>query len=146
MNKTPSDPSSGQPWYREGLAFACTGCGQCCTGDPGYVWVNQAEVEAIAAALDMDVEIFERAYVHHVGRRRSLQELPNGDCVLFDAAAARCTVYAARPRQCRSWPFWPSNIRTPDAWRRTCEDCPGAGKGPVIPLEEMEALRGLIQI
>jgi uncharacterized protein len=41
------------PWYRDGLAFACTGCGDCCTGAPGYVWVTRAEIEAMAAALGL---------------------------------------------------------------------------------------------
>ena len=34
------------PWYKDGLRFQCTGCGDCCTGGPGYVWVNQAEIDA----------------------------------------------------------------------------------------------------
>ena len=40
-----------EPWYSDGLKFDCTGCGDCCTGDPGYVWVSRAEIEALAAAL-----------------------------------------------------------------------------------------------
>ena len=40
-----------EPWYKDGLKFKCTQCGDCCTGAPGYVWVNQAEVEGIAAEL-----------------------------------------------------------------------------------------------
>jgi len=147
MHEPPSESASPQrPWYRAGLAFACTGCGRCCTGDPGYVWVNQAEIEAMAALLSMDVEDFRQAHVRQVGRRHSLREEDNGDCVLFDPATSRCRVYPVRPRQCRSWPFWASNLRTPDAWRRTCRECPGAGHGPLVPLDQIEALRGLIQI
>jgi hypothetical protein len=37
------------PWYKDGLRFTCTGCGDCCTGAPGYVWVNKEEIEALAA-------------------------------------------------------------------------------------------------
>ena len=36
-------------WYRDGLQFECTQCGNCCTGDPGYVWVTPEEIKAIAA-------------------------------------------------------------------------------------------------
>ena len=34
------DPSPNTPWYADGLPFTCTQCGDCCTGDPGYVWVT----------------------------------------------------------------------------------------------------------
>ena len=33
-----------QPWYKDGLGFQCTQCGDCCTGAPGYVWINAAEI------------------------------------------------------------------------------------------------------
>jgi uncharacterized protein len=135
-----------RPWYRDGLRFQCTGCGGCCTGDPGWVWVNQAEIDALARTLGMTPETFERAYVRTVGRRRSLREMADGDCVFYDPQTARCRVYAVRPRQCRSWPFWPSNIRTPQAWQHTCEACPGAGQGPKVSLAEIETQRGVIQI
>jgi uncharacterized protein len=134
------------PWYHEGLRFRCTGCGACCTGEPGYMWVNEAEIHAMAAALGIAPEDFEKTFVRHEGRRRTLKERPDGDCVLLHDATSRCRVYAARPRQCRSWPFWSSNLRTPEDWQRTCEACPGAGTGPRIPLEEIELRRGLIQI
>ena len=45
----PTMPEGNEPWYAEGLKFQCTGCGDCCTGAPGYVWVNQAEIDALAA-------------------------------------------------------------------------------------------------
>ncbi len=72
------------PWYEDGLRFQCLGCGQCCTGEPGYVWVDDAEIAALAAALNVDVDQFERSYVRRVGKKKSLVELPGGDCVFFD--------------------------------------------------------------
>ena len=76
-----------EPWFQDGLKFTCTGCGDCCTGEPGYVWVNKAEIAALAAAVDLTVEEFERRYVRTVGIRKSLIELANGDCVFFDNQA-----------------------------------------------------------
>ena len=136
-----------QPWYQNGLRFRCTQCGDCCTGAPGYVWVNQAEIDRLAAELQMaDVGRFERLYVRQIGIRRSLQELPNGDCVFFDSQQRRCQVYAARPRQCRSWPFWDSNLRTPEAWQATCDICPGSGRGRLHTVEQIESSRGVIRV
>ncbi len=126
-----------KPWFAEGLKFKCSQCGDCCTGAPGYVWVNKEEIRALAATQAMEVAEFEQKYVRRVGIRLSLVEYPNGDCVFFDTQTRRCTVYEARPRQCRTWPFWESNVRTPETWQQTCEACPGSGQGTLYPLEKI---------
>ena len=113
----------------DGLRFTCSACGDCCTGEPGHVWVNEDEVAALAAALQLTPDAFEAQHVRKLGSRRSLLERFNGDCVLFDPDARRCTVYAARPTQCRTWPFWRSNVESEAAWQETCEVCPGSGEG-----------------
>lgn len=130
-----------QPWYADGLKFKCTECGDCCTGAPGYVWVNKEEIEAIAALMQLGVETFEDKYVRQVGVRKSLVEFPDGACVLLDPETRKCTVYAARPRQCRTWPFWDSNLKSPADWKHTCEVCPGSGKGKLYTLEQIEEQR-----
>jgi Fe-S-cluster containining protein len=135
-----------QPWYADGLRFQCTGCGDCCTGAPGYVWVTQAEIDALALRLDMDVAAFERKYVREVGVRRTLKERRNYDCVFLDAETRKCTVYEDRPRQCRTWPFWNSNLKSPEAWQQTCEVCPGSGKGRLYSIEVIDQQRGVINI
>ena len=134
------------PWYRDGLQFSCTQCGDCCTGAPGHVWVNNEEIAALAAAVGEDVETFEDNYVRRVGARKSLKELPNNDCVLFDGKARRCSVYEARPRQCRTWPFWDSNLKTPEDWKQTCSVCPGSGQGRLDTLEEIEPQRNVMKV
>jgi len=134
------------PWFENGLRFQCTECGDCCTGAPGYVWVNTAEIEALANKLAMTVPDFEEKYVRVVGVRKTLEEYPNGDCVFFDGATRKCTVYELRPRQCRTWPFWHSNIRTAEAWERTCEVCPGSGKGNLVTAEEILERSAVIRL
>jgi Fe-S-cluster containining protein len=135
-----------EPWYADGLKFKCSQCGDCCTGAPGFVWVTNEEIAALAGLVGESVEKFERQYVRTVGIRKSLREFPNGDCVFFDGETRKCTVYSARPRQCRTWPFWDSNLASPEAWERTCEICPGSGQGKVYQLEEIEKLRETIRI
>jgi Fe-S-cluster containining protein len=135
-----------QPWYADGLKFKCTQCGDCCTGAPGYVWVNADEIAALAAETGDDVERFENLYVRKVGARKSLKEFPNGDCVFFDTQSRRCTVYNGRPLQCRTWPFWDSNLKTPEDWQQTCEVCPGSGKGKLYQLEQIEEQRKVVKV
>lgn len=128
---------SDLPWFKDGLKFNCTQCGDCCTGAPGYVWVNQEEIGQLASHLGLSIDEFEQKYVRQVGIRKSLVEYSNGDCVFFDGQKRKCTVYEARPRQCRTWPFWNSNIRTPEAWAETCQVCPGSGTGNLVPVEQI---------
>jgi Fe-S-cluster containining protein len=138
---------SNQPWYHEGLPFECIpGCGRCCTGEPGYVWVNQEEIQSLATAGGMETSQFEELFVRQVGHRKSLVEHPNGDCVFYDREARQCLVYVLRPRQCRSFPFWESNVRTPEAWQDACQMCPGCGQGPIVPFEEIQARLRTIKI
>ncbi|RIK83123.1 MAG: hypothetical protein DCC67_06285 [Planctomycetota bacterium] len=141
----PAGQPSPEPWYAGGLRFSCTGCGDCCTGAPGYVWVNQQEIDALAARLGMSVEAFEKRYVRQVGVRRSLVERKNYDCVFLDGNR-RCTVYEDRPRQCRTWPFWDSNLKSPAAWQAACEACPGSGQGKLYTLESISEQAAAIRI
>ena len=129
---------TGKAWYHEGLRFACAGCGRCCSGEPGYVWVTKAEIEEMAAALGEALADFESRFVRQIGIRKSLIEQPNGDCIFFDGKARRCRVYQARPRQCRTWPFWQSNLTSRQRWQQTCEACPGSGQGRLVAWEEIE--------
>jgi Fe-S-cluster containining protein len=135
-----------QPWYKDGLQFQCTGCGDCCTGAPGYVWVNKEDIANLAARVELTIDEFESKYVRSVGARKSLVEFKNGDCVFFDGETRKCRVYEARPRQCRTWPFWDSNVRTPEAWAQTCQVCPGSGTGKLYQLEQIEAQKAVIRI
>jgi len=137
---------TAKPWYHEGLRFRCLGCGRCCTGEPGYVWVTAAEIALLAAALQVDVSSFENAFVRAVGKRRSLVELPNGDCIFFDSNARRCTAYDCRPAQCRTWPFWESNVSSRKAWEETCRACPGSGRGTRIAPEQIGHLTSVVRL
>jgi len=135
-----------QPWFKDGLPFTCSQCGDCCTGAPGYVWVNKEEIAALAKRLALDVETFERQYVREVGIRKSLVEYENGDCAFFDSQKRQCTVYSDRPRQCRTWPFWESNLRSEEAWQETCRVCPGSGQGELVQLDQILDQASLIKV
>ena len=129
--------SKTTPWYRDGLAFTCTQCGRCCGGAPGFVWVEPHEIAAIAKALDMQPAEFQLKHTRLLGGRRSLLELPNGDCEFLERRSdgkTACRVHAQRPRQCRTWPFWASNLRSRNTWNAAARDCPGMNQGAHHPL------------
>ena len=135
-----------KPWYHEGLRFECTGCGDCCTGAPGYVWVDDEEIAVLAAAVGIELEDFVARYTRRVAGRTSLVEFSNGDCVFFDDATRRCMVYDDRPRQCRTWPFWDSNLSSPAEWARTGRSCPGVDNGPLFPLQAIRSRAKVIDV
>ena len=64
----------------------------------------------------------------------------------LDEKTRTCTAYEERPRQCKTWPFWDSNIRTPDAWAEAAEACPGCNKGNLVPLESIVEQASKIRI
>lgn len=128
-----------EPWYKDGLQFSCTGCGNCCTGPAGYVWVSEAEIAQIAQFRGQSVGEIKIFHTRLVGAKVSLTEFANGDCTFFDPSSRKCTIYPARPTQCRTWPFWRSNLRHPEAWKKVQETCPGAGHGTLISLPVIES-------
>jgi hypothetical protein len=128
-------------WYADGLRFSCTRCGACCTGAPGYVWVTEEEIERLAEFRGETVNQFGSRFVRRVSQRFSLVERPGGDCVFWDREDG-CTVYPARPVQCRTWPFWSENIATRKDWERVRRVCPGSGTGTWFSWDEIEAAAG----
>ena len=125
-----------QPWYRDGLRFECTQCGKCCTGEPGFVWVNDEEIDKLAKFRGDVRHEFTAMYTKKARGKVTLREKADGACVFYDDRRG-CTVYSVRPRQCRTWPFWESNLDSPEAWDRTEGQCPGSGRGELIPVEEI---------
>jgi len=100
----------------------------------------------MAVIVDMDVESFEEKYVRKIGIRKSLVEFSNGDCVFFDNETRKCDVYEARPRQCKTWPFWDSNLKSKETWEETCVSCPGSGTGKLYNLDQIEDQRKIMKI
>ncbi|HMQ17399.1 MAG TPA: YkgJ family cysteine cluster protein [Phycisphaerae bacterium] len=132
----------GTTWYENGLRFACTQCGNCCSGAPGYVWVSTAELETIAAHRGLTPEAFARRHTRRVGRRISLLEHHNGDCeflVSTPEGKRICGIYPVRPLQCRTWPFWDSNLERPGDWAHAGLKCPGINRGLLHALPVIQA-------
>jgi Fe-S-cluster containining protein len=125
------------PWYRDGLNFRCSACGNCCTGPKGYVWVTDEEVAKMAAHRGEIERDFRRHHVRKVQGRLSLREDRNEageyDCRFLkplpgDRPGRRkrgCSIYEVRPRQCRTWPFWDGVVGSAASWQAAKQTCPG---------------------
>ena len=152
-------PEKTSPWYADGLQFTCTQCGNCCTGGPGYVWISDEEIDRLATHLKLTSEQVVKKYCRKVAGRLSLTEHRNSrgeyDCVFLKEELIKsrkgaktvvqtkrgCTIYPVRPLQCRTWPFWDSNLSSAELWNDAAKRCHGMNVGRVFTEPEMEALR-----
>lgn len=146
--------ASPTPWYSDGLRFECTQCGNCCTGAPGYVNFTDDEAHAMAAALGITEPDLRARYTRQTPLGQSLTETETSfghDCVFLSrdpaTGKALCAVYKARPSQCRTWPFWPSNLGSKADWEDAAEHCAGmmnglGEEGKFFPIDQIRILAG----
>lgn len=102
--------------FKEGYDFSfdpsvCDQCdGNCCIGESGYIWISQNEIEILALHLGMPKQQVIDKYLFKVGYKYSIKEIKldtnNYICCFFDLNKKQCSIYEARPSQCRTFPFW----------------------------------------
>jgi len=107
-------------------ASACERCGgRCCIGESGNIFVRPKEIFALSQLLKMDESLFRAEYLEKRGYKYSLKEQQvdaSYDCIFYDRSLSRCSVYEARPLQCRTFPFWDYYKIRVDELK---EECPG---------------------
>ena len=127
-----------ESFWSEGLRFECQRSGKCCTNHGGntFVYVEIEERRSMAKVLRMSTAKFTRTYCDKSDDRFQLKD--NGDDCIF-LVNGGCGIYAARPTQCRTWPFWSENMN-PVVWKKEIAAfCPGIGKGKLHSAEEIKA-------
>ena len=79
--------------YEDGYNYAfdpnaCEDCGgNCCTGESGYIFLNQKEMEGIAQYLELPMAELKEEYLFKKGYKFSIKERITGeshDCIFFD--------------------------------------------------------------
>ncbi|NCN95589.1 MAG: YkgJ family cysteine cluster protein [Bdellovibrionales bacterium] len=134
--------SKTKAFYEKGLQFKCQGSGKCCVsrGEYGFVYMTKKDISKMAKLLKMNQKSFSSQYLDRTSETPHLiQPQDTEDCIFLKDN--RCSVYLARPTQCRTWPFWPENMNS-RAWKRdVVAFCPGAsvrGKDALVPGKEIE--------
>jgi Fe-S-cluster containining protein len=132
-------------WYVGGLHFQCNECGQCCSGPgEGYIWVHGKEIEFIADYLKTSVSQLRKKYLRRIGLRTSITEnSTTKDCIFLERSKGKrfCRIYNVRPNQCRTWPFWSSNLKSINTWNEAAQKCRGINRGRIFSYEEIEKTR-----
>jgi hypothetical protein len=118
-------------FYEKGLRFTCLRCSKCCRESPGYVFLSKKDLHLVSKACKKNVdEVIEKyCKIVHFNQitRLSLIEKVNFDCIFWEANG--CAIYANRPLQCRSFPFWSANLESDQTWENVKLSCPGTGQG-----------------
>lgn len=125
--------------------FDCHRCGNCCRVGHGHVWVEEDDLEQMAAAKQMTSEAFVERFVYAKDGRLSLREEENGACSLLDGSN-RCSIYESRPAQCRTFPYWPQLAREGPELDMASAYCPGIQRFPSreLALEVLPQVQDLL--
>lgn len=148
------DPIGTTDTDEVGLRFTCTQCGNCCTGPTGFVLFTDIEASAMAADLKITKEEFYEQHTRDTLVGRSLDEIEvdgfGYDCVFLTrdekTGKTGCSVYQSRPEQCRTWPFWKSNLVGKRAWKEESRGCPGMNQGELHTPEHIRITRDRVEI
>lgn len=125
-----------KPFWKEGIQFSCQGTGQCCVSRNGYgyVYLSLQDRRRLAQHLGIPTRDFTRKHCAKTGGWFHLKD-SKAACPYLNGT--RCGVYEARPTQCRTWPFWPENMKAKVWASEIAAFCPGVGKGRRYSAEEI---------
>ena len=131
-------------FFADGMRFQCIeGCVRCCK-IPGKVFVGEDEIPRMAEFFGMTEEEVKSKHLKHFwGDIFELNYPEDKPCVFLGETG--CLIYEARPTQCRTFPFWPDSISSPESWAHVVSLCPGVGNGKLYSPEEMERIADQIR-
>lgn len=128
-----------KPWYKEGVRFECTACGDCCRREGDVFFSPEEARRAVKAAYDS--EATPEAFVGELwleewdGTYR--MPVPVGGRCAFLKDDNRCEIHAVKPLQCRTYPFWPEILRGERHWKAEAKWCEGIDRGEPIEAAEV---------
>ena len=126
-------------YHQSVIKFECQpDCANCCKLSSGYVFLTDEEASHIAENLAIPENEFLQHFTRIVDKHLCLVDGEDEHCVFLENQ--KCNIYEVRPTQCRTYPFWPENLKSKSRWQLTCEECPGIGKGMKHSAEEIERI------
>lgn len=90
--------------------YDCSKCpGYCCGYD--QIEISKADVKRLAKHFDITTEVAAKRYTKiddgKIILRHHADESFTTICIFFNSEKRRCSIYDARPRTCRSYPYGP---------------------------------------
>lgn len=90
----------------------CLKCPSLCCRMAGYVEVSQADIKRLAKFLGLSVRTFEERHIVERTRKGGKRIKSGYDTCQFLGEDRMCTVYDARPKDCRGYVCWNQADRT----------------------------------
>jgi len=116
----------------DSLRFACLpGCTSCCR-EQGFVYLTENDLRRAARLLRTTAAAFEKTYVYRTRHLLRLRKPRRRQCPFL--VEEGCGIHAAKPTQCRAFPFWPEAMASRAAWSETAACCPGIGASTPVSL------------
>ena len=118
---------------KKNIKFKCQGSSNCCVsrGMYGYVYLSSKDTDVLSKFFLLSTKNFIKKHCSYTdGFLHLIEKKGRKNCQFLKNK--RCTVYSARPTQCRTWPFWSENMNSKKWNSEIMSFCPGIGKGQII--------------
>ena len=125
--------------FPNGIRFQCQRSGKCCRsrGSYSYIYFSLKDRQRLAKHLNLPTRSITRRFMKKTDGLFHLKQ-PDKRCPFLTASG--CSIYEARPTQCRTWPFWPENMKRKVWEEEIAPLCEGIGKGRLYSPEEVTSL------
>jgi Fe-S-cluster containining protein len=106
------------------------------------VWLSEEEAIQMAKHLGISEKEFLKKYTRLVSGKLALLEKRKDaetyDCIFLKDK--QCMIYPVRPKQCQTFPWWPENLSSKEAWEGLSSYCEGINhnQAPLISLKEIQ--------
>jgi Fe-S-cluster containining protein len=125
-------------FYKSGLRFECTQCGECCRLPGGKIIVTYKDLKQIANYLDLNNEELLKKFCTTNRNNIFLKDSDKNYCIFLEDN--HCRIYEVRPLQCRTFPFWPENLKSKYRWKLVKLYCSGIDQGPIFSYEKIQEI------
>lgn len=100
--------------------------------------MNEREIRELADFLNLSSDEFQEKFGRILEGGIQLKDRGESDCIFLEKN--HCMVYEARPLQCRTFPFWPENLKSAYRWNLVKQECPGIDQGVLFTFEQIQEL------